>query len=271
MFLKALLNSLFHLKQNGQMDKVIIRTTRFCLYFLSIAAALVSCVNDKTIGNRSETSDDEIGKKAISLYYEGNYAESIKLLSYSIEEHPRVAELRFWQAKNFAAINEFQSAIDSYSGAISIDSNKAKYFNNRGLVYLAIGSHNAAESDFRKAIELDSLMPEVMNNMGLLYSEKGEYYKAINEFSNALRIEPMTETYLYNRAVNYINAGEFFKAIDDFNQVIELNDQNGNAFLYRGVSRYQTDQINLACDDFAMARSLNIDDAKEYLEHCKDF
>src|SRR5690606_26732580 len=98
-----------------------------------------SCVNDGLQVGGVSKNDTTLAMDAVELFYEGKHIESLRILGYSIEEHPDVAELYFWKAKNMVALNNLSEGLKAYNMAIKYNPDMAKYYNNRGLLYMSYG------------------------------------------------------------------------------------------------------------------------------------
>ncbi len=235
---------------------------------ITVAFLYPSCKNDGRLNNKHSGNDTALAIESVNLFYDGEYQESLRELSYLIEEFPDVSELYFWKAKNLVALNQLKEALTVYSTAIEKDSTMAKYHNNRGLVYISLGDNYKALEDFNRSYRIDSSVTQTINNIGLAYSKLGEEYKAIEFYDRVIEIDPL-DIYIFNRAVSFINLGEFFKATEDLNSVINMNPKFTRAYLNRGLVLFQINKKEEGCKDLATAIELGSEEAQEYIRYCE--
>lgn len=239
--------------------------------FLVLVVAIISCNNPPSVTGEEPDGDDTlIATEAVALFYDGNYEESLQLLNYSIEKHPEVAELYFWTAKNYVALDSIRSAFDFYSKAIDRNSNEAKYWNNRGLLLFSLGKLQMAEIDFKKALDVDSTLGISYNNLGLVYNKREQYDSAIFFYNQAIKNKHIDKNVHYNKAVTFINLAEFDSAKFSLNKVIDIDPSFAEAYLYRGVCSYKTGDKLHGCSDFWEAKTLGAKEVDEYLIFCED-
>lgn len=63
---------------------------------------------------------------------------------------------------------KYDSAIDSYSSAITLDPSSAVYFSNRAAAYSSKGDHTSAVEDAKRAIEVDPSFVKAYSRLGYL-------------------------------------------------------------------------------------------------------
>lgn len=214
-------------------------------------------------------NDTLIGKEAIALFHEENYEESLRLLNYSIEKYPEVAELYFWKGKNLDALDSGQLALDFYSEAILLNPHNAKYLNNRGLLFFDLKRWELAEIDLKKALNLDSALGAAYNNLGLVYNQKEDYGAAIDAYNQSVNHGFRNKKVFYNKGISFINIAEFDSANVCLSRVIEIDPLLAEAYLYRGICYYKMGHKIKGCSDFWEAKNLGSFDADAYLKYCE--
>jgi tetratricopeptide (TPR) repeat protein len=229
----------------------------------------IGCKPDFTIAQENQMNDTAVTIKAIELFYEGMYKESLRKIEYSLSMKPNEPELYFWKAKNYVAMNNTSEAVKHYSIAIKKSENIAKYYNNRGLCYLSLESYELAEKDFRSAILINDSSDIFYNNLGLLYSEQGEEYKAISVYTKAISVSKSPYLILYNRAISFINVKEYYSCIRDLNLVIQHDSKNPAAYFYRGISKYKVGNEDKGCEDIFTAERLGFELDTSYINVCQ--
>lgn len=76
------------------------------------------------------------------------------------ETPPNKGVALFNRGTSYMGIEQYASAVQDYTDALSRNPNDAETFNNRGEAWRAMGQKERADSDFRRARELDPNLPE---------------------------------------------------------------------------------------------------------------
>ena len=99
--------------------------------------------------------------------------------------------------------------------AISIESDYAGAYNNRGVVYDKIRKNDKALSDYRKAARLDPQEPLYHSNTGIILNRMKRYKEAVTSFNKTIKLDPgFVKAYKY-RADAYEALGQTAKAERD--------------------------------------------------------
>jgi len=155
--------------------------------------------------------------------------------------------LSFWENGKYT---DPDKALEYLNKAISLDSNYAEAYNNRGRAWGNKGNYDRAISDFNKAIELNTRYTDAHYNRGLVWHYKGDYDWAISDYSKAIELDPKG-TYAYmNRGVAWEEKGDYDWAISDFNKAIELNTRDAKAYYNRGNAWYYKGNYDQAVSDY---------------------
>ncbi|KAI9572690.1 cytoplasmic protein [Boletus coccyginus] len=88
---------------------------------------------------------------------------------------------------------KYDSAIDSYSSAITLDPTNAVYFSNRAAAYSSKADHASAVEDAKSAIEVDPSFVKAYSRLGHAYYSLGDYKAAAAAFSKGAELDPTNE------------------------------------------------------------------------------
>jgi tetratricopeptide (TPR) repeat protein len=91
--------------------------------------------------------------------------------------------LAFWENGKYV---DPDKALEYLDKAISLDSNYAKAYNNRGNAWYNKGDYDLAISDYNKAIELNPRYAKAYYNRGVAWDDKGNYDRAISDYNKAI-------------------------------------------------------------------------------------
>ena len=215
--------------------------------------------NAKGANRKSNRSEDEFRKEI----------EKITDRSDKLEhERKQSNQMTVWdysrQGSRYYDLKQYESAIESYSNAINMQSDIFTFYNNRGSAYKEMGEYEKALSDFNKAIKLKPDCETAYNNRGIIYAEMGEYEKALSDYNKAIELKSDYETVYNNRGFVYKEMGKYEKALSDFNMALGLKPDYETAYNNRGIAYKEMGEYKKALSDFNMAIKLKPDFANPY-------
>ena len=160
--------------------------------------------------------------------------------------------------------NAFAKSIRHYSNALTLKSDDANTYYNRGNSYFHKGDNNRAILDYTKAIELKPDHPDAYFARGLSYFNEGEYDKAIQDYDATIKQEPTKTMAYYNRGLIFFNKGEYDKAIQDYDETIKQEPDFDKAYNNRGLAYLNKNEYDIAIKNFDMAIKLNPENVEAY-------
>ncbi|XP_019634460.1 PREDICTED: small glutamine-rich tetratricopeptide repeat-containing protein alpha-like [Branchiostoma belcheri] len=92
----------------------------------------------------------------------------------------------------------YQQAVDSYTSAITVNSNNAVYYCNRAAAYSKLLDHQKSLEDCQKAVEIDPTYSKAYGRLGMAYSNLNQHEKAKQSYQQALELDPDNQTYQSN-------------------------------------------------------------------------
>ena len=180
---------------------------------------------------------------------------------------------------------EFQKAVEDFTAAIKINSNRPDAFVQRARAYNGAQAYDKAVADCDKALHLNPdwadayweramahgglndpagriadysellrLEPKnavAFNNRGYAYVEQGDYDNAIADYTKAIHLDPKYTTARQNRGDAWSNKQEYDKAVADYSEVIRLDPKNASAYTSRGSCWNNKRQYDQAVADFS--------------------
>jgi Tfp pilus assembly protein PilF len=136
------------------------------------------------------TSVDDVLGQAISLYRNGNMAQSEVLLRTLLERDPSHAIASHQLGLIAFARGDLTSAANCLRQAVSSNPNEPEYLNNLGVVLNAQGNHPLAREAFEGAISQDRNYLQAYSNLGALLKASCDDAAAIDVYRRALEIDP---------------------------------------------------------------------------------
>ncbi len=201
----------------------------------------------------------EWNQKAIALWKNGKYTDFGKVLQYlnkAISLDSNYAEAYFNRGIAWENKGKSDRAISDYNKAIELNPTDAVAYYNREIAWKNKGESDQVISDYNKAIELNPIDAVAYNNRGIAWYDKGEYDKAISDYNKAIELNPTEAKAYYNRGMVWENKGEYDRAISDYNKAIELNSTDAKAYNNRGIAWFFKEDYFRACSDYKKACEL---------------
>lgn len=123
------------------------------------------------------------------------------------------------------ANEDYDAAIQAFSAAIALQSDRADAFYRRGLAFAAQGTHDNAELDLRHALSLDTDNNKAQEALARLYVKDSRYERAIGALEPLLENQPENARALYLLAESRSGLGDTSQANDHFSRACALGFQ----------------------------------------------
>jgi len=185
--------------------------------------------------------------RGYAYYLNHDYARALSDYNTGLSHYPSYADLYYPSYANlyndrgvlYEALGDRVRAMDDYDRAIAYKPCKAGYYNNRGVDYFENGDNDRAINDFTQAISLDSGLAKAYNNRGYAYSAKGNYPQAISDFSRAISLDSENSPLsLFNRGLVWLTIGDFQHGEEDLRKACAMHlDIACRELKKKGISR----------------------------------
>lgn len=185
---------------------------------------------------------------------------------------------------------DYASAINSFTSAITLDNRKAEYYINLAMAYVETGDFENALTQIEFALQLDPKNQSAYRSKGIIYIALNDYENAILALEQALHLADgfvgdIEYDILDYRAVAESKSGNYEKAIGTYTVLLNVGYKPAEHYYLRGSSYLLNGDLASAQSDFSRAVEnqkssydmyLNIysalfqygakDEAKEYLQ-----
>ncbi len=151
---------------------------------------------------------------------------------------------------------DLERAIALLSQAISMNSQEARYYNDRGVAYKRRGDLDKALADYTTAIQLKPGYTHALNNRGLAYLEQGKFDLAIADFSEAIKHGELQSRIYTNLGLAKAKQGDHQGAIKDFDKAFSYHPMDHRSFLFMAESLEKTGEVEKALRTYQLARNL---------------
>jgi len=166
---------------------------------------------------------------------------------------------------------DFDRGIVAMDEAMQILPRDPAAYNQRSNLRRDKGDFAGAMADLNRSISLinnDPYRASAYNNRGLLWKAMGEYERAIADFAVAIKLQPKRSKYYANRGEAYRWQGQLERALQDQNRSIEMfGDEPGIALArqIRGDTLRYMGEYERAIADYNASISVEPDFAPAYV------
>lgn len=173
-------------------------------------------------------------KPGMSQTHNGHHPSASPPATVESRESDRITESFVNDGLTKLHQKNYNSAIESFSKAVEMQSNHYLAFTYRADVYRLLKNYPAAIDDYTKAIKLNPTHSYLRNSRGNCYAALGDYISAIEDHTQAISIYPEEGAGYRYRGIVYTKVGENEKAMEDLNSAISRNETDAEAYLTRG-------------------------------------
>ena len=231
-------------------------------------ALLVFLAASAWVGVKREFSDQSQGLRYAAR---GEHDSAIASFSKAITAEPDNSDAYLERAKSYNARGNHDHAIADYTKAIEIAPNDAIVYRKRADAYRVKGAFDNAVTDYSTAIGLDPKDALAYYMRGICYAANKTSDRAIADFTKAIEINPKDAYSYVSRARSFEAKGDRDHAIADFSKAIEINPNYANAYYSRGLSHAVNKNGDLAIADFTKAIELDPKNAYPYVSRAQSF
>lgn len=149
------------------------------------------------------------------------------------------AERRYYdlvrQGEEALARANSSEAVEAFSGAIAIRSDRMLAWFKRGETYRGRGEVDAALRDLRRAVDLDPSALPAVEMLGDVQYDLGRYDRAAERYEAFLAIDDRSDTVLYKLALARFAEGQLQAATKALERAVALRPRFAEAYCFLGV------------------------------------
>jgi len=154
--------------------------------------------------------------RAISLDLYGDKAGAVAAYSADLNWNPNHAEALQGRGNAYAALGQYDLAIDDLGKSIQLLPGDWRPFGDRARVYLQLRKFDAAIEDFTRATQLFP-DPSTWEPRGDAYLAQGDFDAAVADYTNSIKLDRVQpSSAFFSRGVAYLRSGKFDLARADF-------------------------------------------------------
>ncbi len=125
--------------------------------------------------------------KAVSLYTEGKFQESLEYYNMAVSEYPEFIHAKRGRARSLMQLGRDQQALEAFNEVLMLDPNSAVSFANRAILQDRMGLYAKAIEDYERAIEMDPKLGEGLDWFTRFLQNRKDKSKTIPERVETLK------------------------------------------------------------------------------------
>ena len=217
---------------------------KFGILFVFIILLLLPCQANELVDDYYDIANNYLESGNMTLSKQRNLSD------LAILDIPRTDKFKIEnnsdyynkQGKQFYLNEEYDSAIQSFFRAVSIDNRNYIAYNNLGMAYWMKNNLDSAEKYFRKAATISKSYPQPYINLALLYKQKGDLNKQYTYLKKALDVNPTNYWTYYLLGDYYTSVGNYPASIPYYIDAINLNSNFAPPYLALAIAYFKTDK-----------------------------
>lgn len=171
------------------------------------------------------------------------------------------------KGKEFYKKKDFDTAIDYFYKALTIDNKNFQAYNNLAMAFWVKNDPRSAIKYFKKSNSINSFYTQPLVNLASVYKQLGDKKSQLHYLLKAIKINPSDYMAYYWLGDYYRGEGQYSQAIENYKEVVKIQPRFGQAYLNLAICFFETEEFNYAllalkqynelCPDFDYAYSLS--------------
>ena len=182
---------------------------------------------------------------------------SLSTFSQAYFAHFKTGETKF-------KVEDYKSAIESFSKVLEFKSDHDRAINYRGLCYSKIGDYEKAAKDFKSATDIKPKMGEYQANLGNAYFELKKYSDAVITLAIAIDRDKKNLLAYKTKVYAHIAIQQFSEAVETAKLAV-LKNKSGDTYYNLGVAQDSLDDHKSAIYSFSRAKFYDPKMVKAYV------
>ncbi len=182
-----------------------------------------------------------------------------KLIETRLLKGRELAQALYQRGLGYAALGQYQDAIQEFSQALKFAPDSVDALYNRGAALSRLDQWDDALADFDALLKIVPNDPNTLYARAWVQAQRGDDKAAITDLDRVLSIVPKDQDALLDRGGLNIRAGRYDAAIEDFTSLLTLDPKAAAAAYNRGRAYYAKANFEDAAEDFALALELRSD------------
>jgi tetratricopeptide (TPR) repeat protein len=194
------------------------------------------------------------------------YTSAVKSFTEAIRIDPKLAPAYAHRAHAYLGLDMLKEALADCNMAIKLDPKMSFAYHTRGNVYHDMEKWQLALADFNKCLALDPNDHAARINRTRVLYHLEQHGVVISEATRYIKLHPNDPVGYDNRGLAYTQLKQFAAAIADFNKALALSPNNPKYLCHRGIAYAESGQHLRAIQDLDLAIKLKPDFALAYFD-----
>lgn len=148
---------------------------------------------------------------------------------------------------------QFEQALVILNELIDRSPQEAKYYSNRGLVYLQGGQPLKALTDFNQAIRLSDQLDQAFNNRANCHAALGNLQAAISDYVQAIDLNPFNVKARINLAITLREQEQYDESLAALEAALAFHQLSGPIYAQLGRTYHLRGDWNAAIFNYKQA------------------
>lgn len=201
-----------------------------------------------------------------SFYQEQNYDSAINSYSEALKLDSNNAVAYVKRGDTYESKKDYDHAIADFNQALKLDPKNVDAFVSRGDAFENEKDYDRAIAEYNQALKLNPKNVRAYNNRGIAFYYKQDYDRAMTDYNQALRLDPKTAYVYCNRGLVYEAKNSHEAAMADFDQTLKLDPNYVDAYVWRGMIFYNRKDYDRAIANYNQALRLDSRNVYAYLD-----
>lgn len=150
------------------------------------------------------------------------------------------------KGKEYYQKNEYDSAIEYFYKAITVDHHNAQAYNNLAMTYWLKNNPSEAIKYFKKANSINKIYTQPLVNLAAVYKQLGDKKNQFYYLQKAIKLNPSDYLAYYWLGDYYRFEGQYQQAIESYKEVVKINPKYSDAYLNLAICFFETEDFNYA-------------------------
>ena len=193
---------------------------------------------------------------AFEKYKKSNFTSALTLFK-SIKNYDNSPSILFYIANSYYFNNDLNKSLQYLDKIISINSQYAEVWHNRGVILVELGRYEEALAAYDKATQINPQFAEAWNNKGGILDNLGMYEEALTAYDKATQINSQFAIAWNNKRVILFKLGRYEDVLVASDKATQINPQDAAAWNNKGVILFKLERYEEALNASDKATQIN--------------
>ena len=207
----------------------------------------------------TQTLEEYIEKGRHCFNVKGAFDSSIHYATLAIGQDSNYSFAYYLRAFSTVRQNKvvISKALPDIQKAITLNPDRADYYDLRGFIYDYLGKYPLALQDYNKAIGIEPEFARAYYHRGVTYVSLEDYKSALADLNLSIELDSTSDMVFFKRGIVFMILKQNQKSLNDFSRCIRLNKNYADAYYNRGVIYDEQENYDKALVEYNKAYKLD--------------